>query len=243
MFDLTFLTKLIKITIGIALLGLANVSVAEKIKLTSYFIPGLVESPSQGLMVDMLRSMEQNNDLTFDLSLLPTARVQLSFEAGKISSYFPELEEHRPTKSCRSDRFMQKAIIAINRKDQIPITRIEQLEGIAVGAVTGYSYGLNIIGNERIDLVRVDNDIANIRKLLAGRIDAVIGDVHSTIAAIKELEVSEQLNFDTSQPIDLLDVFFVFQLSPQGEKHCKKVSEAIEKLRINGDLKTWFGYQ
>lgn len=219
------------------------VAVAEKVKMTSYYIPGLVDSPTEGIMVEMLQAIEKQSDLEFELNLMPTARVQRSFVAGKIYSYFPELEEFRPIDSCRTDSFMKKAIIAVNLKDKPQITSIEQLEGLKVGAVTGFSYGLDVISNENIELIRVDNDKTNLKKLFAGRIDAIVGDIHSTVNAINELDVADKLNFDIAKPIDLLDVFFVFPKTEQGNRQCLQVSTALKQLRINGDLFRWFGYR
>ena len=227
----------------IALPSYASQKETVHIPLTSYYIPGLVESKSQGTMVEMLRRLEQVGNLQFELSLMPTARVQQSFVKRKIYSYFPELEEFRPKQSCRTASFMQKGIIAINLAANAPITSVKQLEGLKVGAVTGYSYGLTILNNERIDLIRVNNDKSNLRKLLAGRIDAIVGDMHSTVSAVEELGLTELVNLDVNHPIELLDVFFVFPNSHSGQQHCQQVSDAIKALKGNGELFTWFGYR
>jgi len=216
---------------------------AEKIPLSTYYIPGLIDSADQGVMIDMLRKIESYAELRFDVSLMPTKRVQLSFSHHKISGYFPELEEFRDPNSCRSAAFMQKGIIAITRIDDQLITDITQLHGRKVGIVAGYSYGKNITENPNIEISWAKNDDINIKKLLSGRVSAIVGDMHSTVSALKAAKMEKSVRFDAKNPISLLDVFFVFNNDEQGNQHCKKVSTAIEKLRQQGDLLNWFGYQ
>ena len=237
-----WICRLIVVSVAM-LLFTPTVYAKDNVALTSYYIPGLVDNPQRGVMVDMLRALEQQSDLSFQLTLMPTARVQQSFVKNRIYSYFPELEEFRPVNSCRTASFMKKAIIAVNLKGKPPISHVSQLEGLRVGAVTGYSYGKAIVKNPAITLERVDNDKTNLQKLLAGRIDAIAGDIHSTVNAIKELQLEDKVNVDIDQPVALLDVFFVFQNTTQGKAHCEKVSTAIEKLRKQGDLFNWFGYR
>jgi len=216
---------------------------AEKIALHSYFIPGLVESPTQGLLIDMLKEIEQQGVLNFEVSLLPTQRTQQHFKAGRVQAYFPELEDFQPEKSCRTVAFMQKKIITVTLKSAQPINNISQLEGKKVGAVTGFSYGSDIINNPNIRLERVNNDMANLDKLLAGRIDVIIGDINSTVAAIKARNLQSELRYNVDKPVSLLDVFFVFQDDPVGNADCEKVSVALEQLRKTGYLKKVFNYQ
>ena len=218
-------------------------TLAETIKLSSYYIPGLVENSKQGKMIELLKAIEQQSDFQFDLEILPIRRVQLWFKFEKISGYFPELEEFRPANSCRTDAFMQKAIIAVTRKNDQLITDVKQLRGRKVGAVSGYSYGLNIISDPEIILERVESDDVNLKKLMSGRIDVIIGDAHSTLAAIKKAKLENELRFDDQHPINLLDVFFVFLPDLAGENRCTYLSEEIQKLRADGTLFRLFGYR
>lgn len=215
----------------------------EHVKLSSYYIPGLVENNGTGIMIDMLKRIEQEQHIVFDLTIMPTARVQHGFKQNKIYGYFPELEEFQPENSCRTAAFMQKKIITITLAQAPVIKNVKALEGKRVGAVTGYSYGENIVGNPNIEIQRVADDKANLRKLLSGRIDVILGDGDSTVNAIKELSIADKVNFDVAEPINLLDVFFVFPEHSFGKLNCDMVSKGIEKLRSRGELLTWFGYQ
>jgi len=117
---------------------------AEKIPLSTYYIPGLIDSADQGVMIDMLRKIERYSGLSFGVSLMPTKRVQLSFSHHQISAYFPELEEFRDPNSCRNSAFMKKVSSLFPRIDDQLITDITQLHGRKTGIVSGYSYGKKV---------------------------------------------------------------------------------------------------
>lgn len=138
---------------------------------------------------------------------------------------------------------MQKKIITVVRKDDPLITEIDQLYWKKLGAVTGYSYGNKLTQDPKIKINRVANDDINLKKLLTKRIDVIIGDADSTINSIKANNLAEQVKYDLTQPIDLLDVFFVFQNTPEQVAICQKVSNAIEQLRNQGILLDYFNYQ
>ncbi len=115
--------------------------------------------------------------------------------------------------------------------------------GKRIGGVKGFSYGRLITKNSDITLSFVDNDKKNIKKLLSNRIDVIIGDTHSTVNAINETASNAAIYYDLANPINVIDVFFVFQGTDEGHNLCKKVSSSIEELRVAGDLLHWFGYQ
>jgi hypothetical protein len=222
----------------------SNHSQAEPITLHSYYIPGLVDDTESGVMVEMLNAISDHSAIQFELMLAPTRRVQHNFRNRFIFGYFPELDEHRPQQgNCRTSAFMKKKIITVVRKGESVIQSVADLEGKRVGAVMGYSYGKDIVENPKIELIRVDNDDTNLKKLLTHRIDVIVGDAHSTINSIKQSDNQESVSYDLDHPVSLLDVFFLFQDSKEGIELCERVSKSIDALQENGKLNRWFGYQ
>ncbi len=215
----------------------------DPVEVVSYYIPGLVNQDKTGSLVDMLNKVNEYTGVEFDLTLMPTRRVQKAFSQGQLFGYFPELEENRVSDSCRTANIMQKKIIVITRNDSEKITEVSQLEGLRVGAVAGYSYGNEIVKNEKIKIEYVKNDDINVKKLLAGRLDVIVGDAHSTVNAIKQNDKKGELRYNPDEPISLLDVFFLFQNNDKGQQMCSQISTALERLRSEGALKTWFDYE
>ena len=218
-------------------------SQAEPVEMVSYYIPGLVNSETEGSMVDMLKKISEISGIDFELKLMPTRRVQQAFQNGGINAYFPELEENRHYPSCRTSNMLQKQIIVFTKTGDPKITSIEGLHGKRVGAVSGYSYGTEIINNSAINIQYVDNDDTNLKKLLSGRVDAIVGDVHSTVNAITANNAEEKVYYDAENPINYLDVFFLFSDTAENKAICEQVSVALDQLKESGDLYNWFGYQ
>ena len=67
--------------------------------------------------------------------------------------------------------------------------------------------------------------------LLNGRIDGILGDNKSTIAAINKSEFKDKFIYDLNKPINILDVFYVCQNSIIGKQTCSEISQAIKQLK------------
>lgn len=215
-------------------------AVSKPIVIGSYLIPGLIESTSTGRLIELLKDIEQITHLEFEVKLYPTKRVQLMFQQGQLSAYFPELEAQRSFPSCRTAAFMEKKIVVFNRLSEPMITDIKQLKGKRVGAVRGFSYGKNITHNPDLTIEWVSNDEVNLKKLQARRIDAFVGDLSSSINAIKMLQLDNEVHYNLAQPINELDVFFMFQQDSQLGAVCNQVNEAILRLKQQGKLDDLF---
>lgn len=227
--------------INLILLLLLSFSVLSKpIVLGSYYIPGLIESRSSGQLMALLDEIEQITTLDFEVQLYPTKRVQLMFQQGQLPAYFPELETQRSFPSCRTEAFMKKRIVIINRQADPIIDKISGLKGKRIGAVRGFSYGKNITHNSDLTIEWVSGDEVNLKKLLAGRIDAFVGDLSSSVKAIKALKLENEVHYNASEPINELDVFFMFQHDEQLLNVCNQVSDAILLLKQQGKLDDLF---
>ena len=227
----------------ILLLPLPSMSAEESVQMTSYYIPGLVNSETDGVLVDMLGKISEYSGINFKLRLMPTKRVQQSFAQGNVLAYYPELEENRHYPSCRTSNMLQKQIIVFTRAGDDKIDNIAGLHGKKVGAVSGYSYGTEIIKNAKINIQYVKDDDINLKKLLSGRVDAIVGDVHSTVNAINANKANDKVFFDANNPINILDVFFLFREGEKEKEICDAVTVALDKLKEEGQLFEWFGYK
>jgi len=111
------------------------------------------------------------------------------------------------------------------------IQSIFDLEGLKLGAVHGYSYGPEIVNNKKIKIFYTDNDDINVKMLLNGRIDGILGDNKSTLAAINKSKFKDKFIYDLNKPINILDVFYACQNSIIGKQTCSEISDAIKQLK------------
>ena len=205
----------------------------------SYFIPGLVINKKEGIFVKLHHEIIHRSKLSLDFIIEPTQRIQHSFKRNQLIGYFPELWQNIPKDKSEiivSDSIWLKSIFVFTIKDKHYITQLSELEGLTVGAVRGYSYG-QIENNKNINIQYVNNDLQNIKKLLTGRIDAIIGDSTSTVFAIKNSQYAEEIYYNLQQPIDILEAFYIFQNTTKGHEIRNKINIAIKSLKQEGILK------
>ena len=205
----------------------------------SYYIPGLVVSKKEGLFVKLHHEIIHRSQLSLDFIIEPTQRIQHSFKHNQLIGYFPELWQNIPKDKSEiivSDSIWLKSIIVFTIKNKQPITQLSDLEGLTIGAVRGYSYG-QIEKNKNITIQYVNNDLQNIKKLLTGRIDAIIGDSSSTVFAIKNSNYAKEIAYNLQQPIDILEAFYIFQNTTKGHEIRNKINIAIKSLKQDGIIK------
>jgi len=217
----------------------AQAATYKKNAIGSYFIPGLVVNTKEGLFVKLHHEIIRRTQLPLDLVIEPTQRIQHAFKRDLLIGYFPELWQNIPKDKSEvivSNSIWLKSIIVFTMKDSQSLTQISDLEGLTVGAVRGYSYG-KIESNQNVNIQYVNDDMQNIKKLLSGRIDAIIGDSASTVAAIKDLDLTDEIFYNLTRPIDILEAFYIFQNTAKGHKIRNEINRAIKSLKEEGIIK------
>ncbi len=205
----------------------------------SYYIPGLIINKKEGLFVKLHHEVILRSQLSLDFIIEPTRRIQHSFKRNKLIGYFPELWQSIPKDKSEvivSDSIWLKSIIVFTREGSQSISQLSDLEGLTVGAVRGYSYG-QVEENKNINIQYVNSDIQNIKKLVSGRVDAILGDSASTVSAIETLGYSKNIFYNLQQPIDVLEAFYVFQNTHKGHEIRDKINLAIQSLKQEGIIK------
>jgi len=220
-----------KFIITLALLLFSQNSFSEPLMFGSYYIPELAINKNQGTFIKLHQEIMRRTQIENKLHFMPTKRVQYAFKHNDLISYFPELYESLPKKNVVvSEPFWLKKIIFYSVKD-MNVKSTFDLEGLKLGAVHGYSYGPEIVNNKKIKIFYTDNDDINVKMLLNGRIDGILGDNKSTLSAINKSKFKDQFIYDLNKPINILDVFYVCQNSIIGKQTCSEITDAIKKLK------------
>ncbi|MCK6261695.1 transporter substrate-binding domain-containing protein [Vibrio sp. ZSDE26] len=212
---------------------------AEPYTVGSYYIPGLVMEDGSGLFLELHEEILLRAELDVETKIHSTKRIQKLFKNDALLAYFPELWENVPKKREEvivTDPIWLKRIVLYSLEDTMNMT-VSELEYMSVGAVEGYSYGEEIVGNEAIKIEYADNDDINVDKLLKGRIDIIVGDDTSTLNAIKDHPKGHLIKYDVNYPISVLDVFYVCQNTSRGMALCGEISSAIQSVMQDGILR------
>ncbi len=118
------------------------------------------------------------------------------------------------------------------------------LEHICLGAISGYDYrpvinewiSANQHDPHRIQLVSGNTALdQNVRKLLAGRIDAIIDNETSVRWALRQVGVSNQVQLAGSVPM-VVHLYIAFSPSPRGVELSHLWDQGLGELRANGKL-------
>lgn len=205
----------------------------------AYLIPHYIEGPDSGLLIEYYKKLLQHINWSAKLELNPVRRVQRRFIWGELIGYFPELEQFRPEGSCRTTTVATKHVYAHTLSNRPRISRISELHGLNVGAVSGYSYGTELTENTAINIEYVNNSTLGLRMLLAGRIDVLLEEDRGIYVVAKEMGVVDKLHHDSNAPVSSLEAFFVFQGTPEGVQLCNKFSDAIKAIPFEDIPSAW----
>ena len=226
------------ILLAIILCSVSVSSLAKQQVIGTYYIPGLVESRKDGLFIRLHHEIVKRAGLDTELIMRPTKRIQRSFKNDRLLAYFPELWENVPKPASDvvvSETIWYKKIILYSLADpsRLDMTDLEKLN---LGAVRGYSYGQELMGNQKLHIDYADNDVLNVKRLLRGRVDVLLGDSASTLSAVQGHVRGKEIRYDLSRPFAKLDVFYLCQNTQDGINLCQRLSEAIRSVKADGLL-------
>lgn len=210
----------------------------DQIKIGSYYIPGLIDNADSGLFIDLNRYIFSRLGRAYSISIEDTRRAQISFFTAKTDLLFPELEDGFKRYQQRGDYissepFWGKNIYLYSLKTQ-PYRNLKELVGKRVGAVRGYSYGPEIERQSDFDLYLQSNDVVSIKKLLAGELDAFLGDAIAVRKALQQTRAEAKIDFPGVALEGHLAVFYVCHNNARGRALCEAISEQIHKLKRSG---------
>jgi len=141
-----------------------------------YFSQNLREG---GVFAHIVKEAFARKGLTVMYEFYPWARALSLAQAGDRVAATPGWIQtpERSESFLFSDPVVLSREVLFYRADKsIVFTRVEDLQGLRIGAALGYSYGPEFDAAEKAGVLTVErtsSDDQNLRKLLAGRLDAV----------------------------------------------------------------------
>lgn len=168
-------------------------------------------------------------------------------DAGYIA-YFPEYySKENAAEFLYSDPIGTGPLVFIERKSA-PVTWIsyDSLKGKKIGVVKDYVNTEELdakIASKALIADVAPDDVKNLLKLAAGRIDVAVVDINvynyltKNDATVKGVAGELQVNAKTLEDKKL---FVCFRKSPEGEKALKAFNEGLTKVNINDIMKKYF---
>ncbi len=206
----------------------------QTVKIASFPIPLMVESPTQGIFVELTLEIARRADVSIIITVLPPMRTISEFESLAIDCVFPALDPTMPGPVAKSTPIYNKVDYVFYLKTA-PLKTLKDLEGKRVGLTRGYPYSKELTENKKIIISYVDSDVANMKMLGAGRIDAFVVEEKSGLSALAQ---SEQTNiaYDPKQFLSSLAVYYAFHATEQGKILAEKFSKALQSMQADGSF-------
>lgn len=175
------------------------------------------------------------------IEYFPWARaVQLGSRDPQYAGYFPAYYTEERAHTCHFSASIGSSTVGFAYLKSAPLqwSAMQDLSPLKIGVVAGFSNGPAFDAMTREGKLKVDtspNDMLNLRKLLAHRVDTVVIDklvLHYLLATEPGLaREREQFAFH-DKPLAELSLHICFQRTPAGRELQQSFDQAIQSLQL-----------
>ncbi|MBR9706422.1 amino acid ABC transporter substrate-binding protein [Candidatus Pacearchaeota archaeon] len=201
----------------------------------------------EGVVSRIVRESFELKGFEVEYVYLPWARSMEEAKIGKYHGTFPWIKTTE-----REESFYYSVPIAyqknvfFHRKDtDFNWATLQDLKNLTIGANSDYSYGEEVtqeINNGTLTVEYIVDDKANIKKLLAKRVDIVIADLDATSAIIKKLTEQEQEQI-TYHPRDITQdpLYLLLTKSITENKETMEIfNSGFKRLQESGKIEQYW---
>ena len=224
---------LVWMVLAAVLVGTTPVQAAQY-TLAGYPIPLMIEDENTGLFVVLVQELIKRTGTDAAIVVYPPPRTVQSFHDGTIDGFFPALDVLiAKEKSETEEPIYFKQDFAFTQTGQPEIKSIQELEGKTVGITAGYPYVKELTSNTKITFEEARDDVSNMQKLSAGRIDAFVVEEKTGLKAVEQSGVSN-VTYPKDSPLSRQKVYIAFQPTEDGKKLAAAFSDALKAMKADG---------
>lgn len=169
-----------------------------------------------------------------------TRAMQLGMRDPQYAGYFPAYYTEERAHACHFSAPIGASTVGFAYLKNSPLawSSLQDLTALKIGVVAGFSNGAAFDAMAKEGKLRLDaspNDMLNLRKLLAGRVDAVVIDklVLRYLLATEPRLARERDHFAFhDKPLAELSLHVCFQRTPAGRELQKAFDQAIQALPL-----------
>ena len=177
-----------------------------------------------------------------------TRTVNLAKSDAAYIAYFPEYySKENAAEFLYSDPIGTGPLVFVERKAApVTWTSYDSLKGKKIGVVKDYVNTEELdakIASKALSADVAPDDVKNLLKLAAGRIDVAVVDVNvynylaKNDASVKGVAAQLQVN---AKVLEDKKLFVCFKKSPEGEKALKAFNQGLKKVNIDDIMKKYF---
>ncbi len=189
-----------------------------------------------GIDVQILEEAAKEMGVQLEHYPLPWKRALLDFEAGNLDAVFQlaPTDERYETLNMVGPLRLTRTVFVTRADSAIKdIGQISDLDGLVVGVVAGFTYDYEFDLAEGFEREESADDFANLRKLLLGRADVIIGGETTLEYASNELKAYDKLNF---LPTALTEQsrYIAFRKGPESDVKAARLQKTLNKMHASG---------
>jgi polar amino acid transport system substrate-binding protein len=235
-------TKIIIWLLTLSLLLSQNLFCAEKIKLSSLdWKPYIGKSlKNEGYAAEVVKKAFEISDYRAQIDYFPWARTVEMAKSGKYDGYFPEYYSKSLHENFLvSNPFPGGPLVFFKLKSKnISWSELEDLKGYNIGVVRGYVNTKEFDTADYLIKDPVKDDLTNLKKLAAERIDLMVADKFVGLYLIQK-KMPRYINIiEAVEPVlEQKDLFLC--ISKNAKDSVNKINafnKGLEKLKSNGEL-------
>ncbi|QDK45527.1 amino acid ABC transporter substrate-binding protein [Bdellovibrio sp. ZAP7] len=207
---------------------------AKVARLVTFPIPLFVESKDKGSFLKLANEISSRTKSKFKVEVLTSNKAKLAFSNGKAEGFFPGMDNSVPKDALKSTPFYIRTNFIFYREKR-PLKTFKELYGKNVGLTFRYHYPAEIQENSKVKFIYADDDVANMRRLADGTIDAFIVEERSGLRAL-ELSKVQGINYSRENPVSSQDCYFAFRNDEEGQNLLKEFNTVLEQMKADGSL-------
>jgi polar amino acid transport system substrate-binding protein len=242
--------KCLTVLLFCAVLGSASLALADTITVRADLWPPYNADPASdhpGYAVEVLKAIFTPLGHTIDYQTMPWTRAVEAATSGKIDAIIGASTSDAPACLYPSESMGTiNNIFLVKKGSPWKFSGVDSLKKIKLAVIDGYSYDDNGAidtyikagADPDVQVMTGDGSLErNIKKLQAGRVDAVIENDIVVTATLKQMGV-EPVEFDNAgQANASKDLFVAFAPGKDNTKqYAAQWDEGIKKLRASGEL-------
>ncbi|MGE4518206.1 MAG: substrate-binding periplasmic protein [Desulfobacteraceae bacterium] len=225
-----------------AVFSTSSLFAAEKIKLSSLdWEPYIGKSlQNEGYVAELVKKAFEISGYEATIEYLPWARAVEMAREGEYDGYLPEYyADSLHEDFLVSSPFPGGPLVFFKLKGKsISWSRLEDLKPYNIGVVRGYVNTEEFDNAQYLKKDPVKDDLTNLKKLGAGRIDLMVADKFVGLYLIQK-ELPQYVNkIEAVEPVlEQKDLFLcISKKTENSDQKIKAFNEGLEKLKANGML-------
>ncbi|SLM28003.1 ABC transporter, periplasmic domain [Desulfamplus magnetovallimortis] len=234
----------------VVMIILSTAANAEKISLVADEWPpfnGVPNSENEGFIVDVARSVFENNGIEVSYETLAWKRAVEMVREGYNNGLIGASKTDAPDFVFPSEELARNCISFYVRKDTSwRFTDRSDIERVALGVIAGYDYRrwlLDYIQDnqdnfDKVQVITGQNPLQrNIMKLIDGRIDAIVDNEAVIVNVAGKMGVSNQITL-AGYGTEVSYIYIAFSPKlPESKNYADILSKGIDILRASGGFK------